>query len=1819
MTEETPELAVRSLEPEVRRLWRTRRLPPPGGVLGPADGPIVRQFEGSFAPGSAPELVAQRAVAADVDARHLLLSGRGAVGTLRADGRPDGASAPGLPALLESLAVWVGGSGERPWDDVDRQAGIQGIVGRLAHREILVARDGPLRVCLSCRVPRTPERIIYQKEIGDTFLVRFPIAGTEPTVDALVWVDAPWRLLGASALLVHPDVPYCVVEYRRKGSSAVLLTSRGSIERLRSWMPDVELTVREERPGREWVGRAYTYPLRHEFPIGGSLDPPAGTIQADAEVGDTGTGIVPLVPGHGPTDAEIAERLGIAGWPLLTSRGQLDPTLMHKYSGLDLDTANEFVSRDLSEGGSVLARLRVVRGVPYCAVCGHRMVWTPGRAWCLEPARLPPEQRDRYARLLPHDRPITQIEVSRWPVSETTASSEPGAVALLECGRCERLEAPDGPTDCPCGGTRRRVNRRLLPSIAGAFGAWARNDPLGPADRVRIYANERRRAPAVVHQLAAMTGLDATSPEVGLTLLPTVSRIDPAQLVARHGADAVRSAFVRSGGPGAPTTTFEERCAQEEARLARFARRSEELRAQCGSDILREGGRPPDVSARDLEIEDRAILARWSRTHLRILAAYDRWQPEVAHRLIYRFLERDLLEYFSMTGPRLEFAGTPATKRAALRTLCYLFRSCAIALAPIAPFTAESVHRRLLLEPRSLFESVDLAPDRALANDDLAAAWDRWQLVIGAADGYRRTHGLPASTALPLVALVLPDEEAATKLRADRATLERLARITKLEVTSPQVPWTARQRRLVPVESEIRRAYPSLATQIVHLLERMPPRRTEEIAAREVTVFVNGVPRTITPEMLAAVDTLPEGFLPTPYGPGEMYVRSSGRSSAGRAPPPLSPDAFWVVRRLRRRLRSVGPPADPAGHVAIVAAVDPLAAELREKAEGLAEYLGLAELRVLATTPETASHARVEGRTRTGARWTVALPGVSPRHRPPKHRAPRPGSSRVPAPTGLAAPPEVDFADEKVIAREQSIRELGAELDQLFAAPLLGPAKLAIAWDAGLTSLDEFRNAPFERVAGLTGFGRPIAATLWAKFGRTAPAAPVRPHRAVAAGSSRRTVPGSRPAAPAAAPRPAVPTADALRPPVVEETAAIASQATAAAELPETELGGGFVREERAAPTGGPEPAEEAQEDLAPPIPTETPLAASEPGPPVTASADAQLESTPLSPEAEMNRAPELAPEDAREAELPPVSAVPSGPYELAVPTSTDVMTVNPPQVPAPIATPELPPSTGPAEAAGLSDLDATEKAALEPETLPTEGGGIPEPISEQPAQIPPREAPTPSMEPTEELPSEVAQPPAPEATPASREASEEVAFVPPELLTAPEPEPVPAGKPPVPPEPARTPPEPGERAALPTDLTDLVEEGASLEISPAPQPVPEPAESTSTEHEAARAEIPYLLPEPEAFEPTGPNAPEPTPSPPNEARTEGGEVETPEPADETASAEPVPPERGPIVEIAAPPVPSEVEEELPTPTQLEPGTPSPEAAVGSSEISSAIAEKPEGGAAPESAELGSPHEAPTTSPEAGAASGAEPTIPESEAISTVLPEAVPAPPPAEAVAPPPEHLPQPSPSPPTPAGPSMGPIRWSLVPQAPPPSAPPAPPTIASVPEPPPPPPSGVEIDFSSALFQALQPFLDATAAGHKGIALVRELPERIRVHIGPRPVEVYWLTNLQRPRTLRPSDLPALAQRIRTALEEEGVTALFIEGVEYLVGIHGIERVEGFVREIDTEARQRSARIWVHISPQLLSEADLERLVAACERRGADAPAPGEEPPAAPPSNSS
>jgi hypothetical protein len=1608
------------IEPEARAIWKARRLPPEAGPVGPGQGPVVHQFEGSFAPQEPGMLTAQRAVAADVDARALILSGRRALGILRKEEGGPSAPDPKVETLIAALGVWVGGFDGRGWDSAPRRAEVQTLVGRLAHLGALAVRDVSLRICPACAVTRDPERIVYQEESGDTLLVRFPFTAGERTVSALVWTDAAWRLLGTSALMVHPDLPYVVARYTRRGTEEFVFTSKSSIDRIRGWLPGAELEVLEEHPGKYWEGQVYVHPLRHEFPMGGGMEPPGGTILPVSDVGDSGTGVVPLVPGHGGTDALIAERLGVPGWPLITPKGRFDILLVHKYAGLELESGSEFVSRDLAESGAIFAHLRVRRGVPHCSRCGTALIWAPGRAWCLEPSRLPDEKVAVYRTLLPRDRPIEKLEAVPWPISEPMKSDDPHAISLLECTSCDRLESLGREAErCACGGRRRAVRRRLLPAFDGAASAWVQVDPFPAADTARLYVNERRRAPAVVHHVAAMSGVGGTVGEVRLSVLPTVPESDLPALVERYGADTVRLALVRAQASEGDTATLPERCEQERRRLDQFWATVRASLGPIDSLALSTYSQPIVGAFGDLEPEDRALLARFERLRVQCLAEYERAEPALVHRRLFHFLENDLRVYRNWVAPRLGLAGSPPSKRAALRTLVHVIAGTTLLLGPIAPHLAESVHRVLRRERASLFEESVAGVDRTLLDDTRAKAWDRWAGVVRSVDRFRRQLRLPPDAPIPSVALVLDSDAAADEYRAEAPTIERLARVQKIEVGSPAATWAGRRRQLRPVEAEIQRVYPSRAAQIIHLLRRMPERKwADPSSGQEFSMMVNGQPTQILPSMVAWSETLPERYVPVEWSPGELYAEVPASLGLPTAPPPpLSPDAFRLVDRVAQRLRSEPHPSPVA---VVVAASGPLAAELSAVTLPLAAHLKVQEFRLVASDRELPRHGRGFGRTKAGTAWAFHVGGVALPSRAAKVRPAHPHGPRVrPAFTpGELAPTVTNYADEGLIAESAAIRSLGEELDQILGAPMLGPTKVATAWAAGLRSVEAYRQAPWVTLVALPGFGVSVATALVTQLGGTVPPRPPPERRRV-----RREPAGDL-----------SPEGSSAQPHWVEPI--------------------------------GPSNARP---------------------PPRTAPSPPALPTPPLSPAPPSSSGAPPAPDAAPVPPPPPLSEV-SEDEPTSIPTDTATPAVPPEE---PIA---LPPTSGPPP----TDAPAEASSATEIQEAPPLDPFLPGEESE----------PTPSTEPDEPVPTPVNVLPAP-----PNDDSLDDADLIPEVEA-----------------PTVVPQITGDPALLAEEASTAPSSGDG--VSATPEIVPP--------EESANADPGDVGPD---------NAPpiglvDDLPDTARQVAPVDPEAPAPAPAESAPEADPTPPaevEAGPILEDAPPP-PTLTADEPRTETTLVPDDSTTEAidpSAATPDLESPVLE------ASASAPVVDPLPAPSVS------------------------EAVPPPVPAfrsEAA------TPEPAPLPPA------------------------VPPALASseAAEPPTPPSGGVEVIVDVSYLTSLERFLEATAAGHQGICVVRDSPERVRAYIGSRPVEIRWLTNIGRGPTLKPTDLDGFAAFLAHAVSSGRVTAFFLEGVEYLVRLHGLEKVVDRMQVFDQLARAQSARVWVPLNPRLLSPEELERFVS-------------------------
>lgn len=1087
-------LDPRAVETETRELWASRKLPP-----GPSDrpdrgGPPTHVSIGGVPPGdSVPLPVIQRALLADVSNRAQLLLERTATGPVLFGGRPSEGVPESAAARWNSLGLWYGAGALEPAVRPEFTPVVATMLGRLAETNVLGAKDGPLRWCPRCREPKSPASLVYVDEEGPAYLVRFALRDTTPPVDALVWTDSAWKLLGTTAVLVNPRLTYVIAKFTRRGQEERVLISRSGLDRLKAWLPDSEVEVLEERAGAALAGQAYNHPLSAEYPPLLNLMSPGGQLHPSLEVGDSGTGIVPLTPAHGASDSRIAEALEIPGWPVVSANGLLEAQSSHKYARLPIDTAEAFILRDLTDSAQLFAQLRVRHGVPHCADCGTGLFWRPARAWRIEPDRIDAETLYLFKRLLPGEPLPLATELVPWPASDAQTTQDAAYPALLECGSCSRLAPAGSGPKCTCGGFRSEVRRPLLPVFAEALYRWARLTPFPQDQGVGLFLPEQRRGPLLLTHLVAQFAASARPADTHLTLLPTGAVEDPAtQLDPDAPIDALRSALVRMASRRRAASPFVAVVHEEGRRLRRFWRIAVAL-----SDALVQDGMPPGDQSmariRDsLPEEDRAFVSRFERLRADALAGLAAGRLPVTLDRISRFAEQELRErYLLISRRRLDEPDQGTGRTAAFRVLLYVVEGLAELWAPFAPFTMEAIHRAFRDDARSLYES-PIAPVRQSLIDPAAEKLlDRITPIALAVERARRRLSLPRATRWAGLVVNARDETVAGELRELLPVLTRILPADAVEVASPSQPWEGRQIRVEPNMAELQKVYRASAGRIATLLSQMPGKRVREgLRNQTLNVVLGGSAVQLLPSMVALVDVLPPGILIVPFPQGEVFLRLPEGTSSGVLDLMLGlgPDAYRVLRSVRRRLTHAPPEANVTE--VWVEAPPALEEELRGHATAIAASLRVGRFEAVAEGSRFIPGETTRGRTAVGTQWRVWIPGLPRPTSRRKLRAARPAGRRARRSQRFEPESEtgIDYLSDTVRTRDAALHASLEQLDQVPGLQVLGISKLSAAWEAGYHDVDTLSHASYEQLSAVPGFGPYLAREVVRHFGGAVPA-----------------------------------------------------------------------------------------------------------------------------------------------------------------------------------------------------------------------------------------------------------------------------------------------------------------------------------------------------------------------------------------------------------------------------------------------------------------------------------------------------------------------------------------------------------------------------------------------------------------------------------------------------------------------------------------------------------------------------------------------------------
>jgi isoleucyl-tRNA synthetase len=175
-----------------------------------------------------------------------------------------------------------------------------------------------------------------------------PVGRPRTRPSFMIWTTTPWTLPANLAIAVNPDLVYALVWV----DGNVTVMAEGAVERVMNAARAEQSRVLATCKGHELVGLKYRHPFVDLAAGGAGVPPAAWTVvAADYVTLEDGTGLVHTAPGHGTEDFETGKRVGLPTYSPVRGDGTFDDTVPAFLRGVDIWKANELIVRHLRESG----------------------------------------------------------------------------------------------------------------------------------------------------------------------------------------------------------------------------------------------------------------------------------------------------------------------------------------------------------------------------------------------------------------------------------------------------------------------------------------------------------------------------------------------------------------------------------------------------------------------------------------------------------------------------------------------------------------------------------------------------------------------------------------------------------------------------------------------------------------------------------------------------------------------------------------------------------------------------------------------------------------------------------------------------------------------------------------------------------------------------------------------------------------------------------------------------------------------------------------------------------------------------------------------------------------------------------------------------------------------------------------------------------------------------------------------------------------------------------------------------------------------------
>lgn len=569
--------------------------------------------------------------------------------------------------------------------------------------------------CPHCKTSISDAEVEFEEKEGSFWHLRYPLSDGTGYIELAT--TRPETMLGDTAVAVHPD---------------------------------------DERY-KALVGKTVILPLvNKEIPI-----------IADTYVEqDFGTGVVKITPAHDPNDFEVGLRHKLPVINIMDDGGVINEN-GGKYAGMPALEARKQIVKDLDEGGYLLEIEPIKHNVGTCYRCGTVVEPRVSTQWFvrMEPLAKPAVDvvKNGEIRFIP-DR-MDKIyynwmeNIKDWCISRQLWWGHQIPAWYCDCG--ETIVSETEPKVCPkCGGTHLKRDEDTLDtwfsSALWPFSTlgWPEKTPeleyFYPTDTLvtgydiiffwvaRMIFSGLEHMGEIPFKTVFFHGLirDAQGRKMSKSL---GNGVDPLDIIAEYGADALRFTLVTGNSPGNDMRFSEEKVAASRNfankiwNAARFILMNIE-----GKDI---GCALPEK----LYTSDKWILNRFNNVTAAVTENLEKFELGMAVSKLYDFLWDDFCDWYIELA-KIRMNGSDAESAdSARRVLVWVMSNTLKLLHPFMPYITEEIWQTLPHEGEALIVAKWPEYDENLAFPAEAADMEKVMAVIRAIRVRRNEMNVPPS------------------------------------------------------------------------------------------------------------------------------------------------------------------------------------------------------------------------------------------------------------------------------------------------------------------------------------------------------------------------------------------------------------------------------------------------------------------------------------------------------------------------------------------------------------------------------------------------------------------------------------------------------------------------------------------------------------------------------------------------------------------------------------------------------------------------------------------------------------------------------------------------------------------------------------------------------------------------------------------------------------------------------------------------------------------------------------------------------------------